>query len=189
MKIIVGLGNPGEKYAATRHNLGFMVLDRLASKCRAGFDNRAHRAFVCRCRVAGVDAVLVKPQTFMNLSGEAVAPVIRDAKAGPEDLVVVFDDLDLELGRVRVRKSGGDGGHNGIKSIIEHLDTGNFVRVRLGIGRPEGRQDASEHVLSPFLEEELPVVAEVLDRAVEAVMSVVREGPDRAMNRFNKSAD
>jgi len=188
LKIITGLGNPGARYEGTRHNVGFSVVETLADKCRAKFADRAHRALICEAKVSGSPVILVKPQTYMNLSGVSVAPILKDAGAEHSDLVVVHDDLDLPLGRIRIRKSGGDGGHRGVASIMAELDTGTFVRVRVGIGRPEPGSDPAEYVLMPFLPEEAEAIAEAVDRAVQALIVIVREGPDMAMNRFNKGA-
>ena len=189
MKIIVGLGNPGPKYAGTRHNLGFHVVDVLAAKCRVKVTAPAHGALVGHGRAAGEEVIFVKPQTYMNRSGEAVSAIMRSAKEGPSELIVIHDDLDIEPGRVKIKKSGGDGGHNGIGSIMAELGTGDFVRVRVGIGRPPAGGDAVEHVLTFFREDEQEAVAKAMDKAVEAVMVIVRSGPDRAMNLFNRGAD
>ncbi len=186
MKVIAGLGNPGPKYERTRHNLGFMVLDAAACRFRLAMDKRAHRAVVGRGRIAGVEVLLAKPQTFMNLSGEAVEPLMRDAGSSAGEVVIVHDDLDIELGRMKISVSGGDGGHNGVASVIAELGTGSFVRLRVGIGRPPEGVDPVEYVLSPFGPHEAGLVEKVVETAVEALASIVREGPSRAMNRFNK---
>ena len=189
MKVIVGLGNPGPEYAGNRHNMGFAVIDALADKFRADVTARAHKALVGRARLAGVEALLVKPLTYMNLSGNAVAPILSEMKAGPEDLIVVHDDIDLPLGSIRIRKSGGAGGQNGVASIMGALGTDRFLRVKLGVGRPPAGVDPADHVLSCFTVDELPVAREVAARAVEAIMAVLKEGTDRAMNRFNKNPE
>lgn len=186
MKLIAGLGNPGPKYEHTRHNLGFMVIDAAAGKFRVVVDERAHRAMVGRGRIAGVEVLLAKPQTFMNLSGESVGPLVREVGLSAADAVIVHDDLDLDLGRIKISVSGGDGGHNGVASVIAALGTGSFVRLRVGIGRPPDGVDPVEYVLSPFGLEEAGLVKKVVDTAVQAIASIVREGPPRAMNRFNK---
>lgn len=189
MRIIVGLGNPGAKYDGTRHNIGFAVVDALAAKCRAKVSKRACKALVGTCRAAGEEVRLAKPQTFMNLSGESVAGLLREAKAGLSDLVVIHDDLDLPLGRIRIRKSGGDGGHNGVSSVMAELGTGAFVRVKVGIGRPPEGVDPAEYVLTVFGRDEIEAAREAAGRAVDAVFSIIVEGPDKAMNRFNKPLD
>jgi PTH1 family peptidyl-tRNA hydrolase len=189
LKVIVGLGNPGPEYAGNRHNMGFAVIDALADKFRADVTARAHKALVGRARLAGVEALLVKPHTYMNLSGNAVAPILSEMKAGPDDLIVVHDDIDLPLGSIRIRKSGGAGGQNGVASIMGSLGTDRFIRVKLGVGRPPSGVDPADHVLSCFTADELLVAREVAARAVEAIMAVLKEGPDRAMNRFNKNPE
>ncbi len=186
MKIIVGLGNPGEKYAGTRHNAGFAAVDALAEKFRARPTGRSRGAATAWARVAGVEAVLVKPQEYMNRSGGPVAAVMSREGAAPEDLIVIHDDLDLPLGSIRIKKSGGDGGHNGVASIISAIGTGSFVRVKVGIGRPPEWQDPADYVLSPFEKEEVGLADTAVKEAVEAVAAIVAEGVGRAMNRFNK---
>jgi len=185
VKIIVGLGNPGPKYAGTRHNLGFSVLEALAEKCRVKASSVAYGALVGKGRAAGEGILLARPQTYMNRSGESVAAILRATGEGPEELVVVHDDLDLPLGRIRIKKSGGDGGHNGVASVISELGTSEFVRVRLGIGRPQDGGDPVEFVLSTFSPEELETVRDTVSRAVEAVLAIMHEGTGKAMNRFN----
>jgi PTH1 family peptidyl-tRNA hydrolase len=189
LKIIVGLGNPGPKYFGTRHNFGFAVVDALAAKRRIGVTSSAYGAQVGRGRAAGEEVVLVKPRTFMNLSGDSVTAALKGTGEGPAGLIVIHDDLDLPLGRIRIKKSGGDGGHNGVASVIAGLDTDLFVRVRMGIGRPPEGEDPVEYVLKPFGADELEVVNEAVGRAVEAVMVIVRQGPDRAMNLFNRTVE
>jgi PTH1 family peptidyl-tRNA hydrolase len=188
LRIIVGLGNPGARYAATRHNIGWVVVDAVALKCRAKVTKSACRALIGFGRAAGREVLLAKPQTFMNLSGESVAGLLKYTGADHSGLIVVHDDLDLPLGGIRIRKSGGDGGHNGVSSLITELGTGAFVRVRIGIGRPPLGVDPAEYVLTPFGQEELEVVEEAVGRAAEAVITIIAEGPDKAMNRFNRAA-
>jgi len=186
LKVIAGLGNPGPKYELTRHNLGFLVADAASTKFRISMDGKAHRAEVGKGRIAGVEVILAKPQTFMNLSGESVGPLMRQAGCTPDDVIIVHDDLDIEFGRLKVSVSGGDGGNNGVASVIENLGTGSFTRLRVGIGRPPEGMDAVEYVLSPFGLDEEGLLGKVVETAVEALASIVREGPARAMNRFNK---
>lgn len=183
MKIIVGLGNPGRKYERTRHNVGFMAIDELAAA--TSITQEKHHALIGRSRFDGENAVLVKPQTFMNGSGRAVAAVLQDQYAALSDVIVVHDELDLPLGVVRVKVGGGHGGHNGLRSIIELLGP-DFIRVRIGIGRPVTELDAADYVLSPFRADEREAAAQAVTKAAEAVRSIVREGPDRAMNSFNQ---
>ena len=186
MKIIVGLGNPGRKYERTRHNAGFMAIDELAGLLRVELKQEKHHALICRARVGPEEAVLAKPQTYMNESGRAVAAMLRSAYAEASDLIVLHDELDLALGTVRVKTGGGHGGHNGLRSIIENLGTADFIRVRIGIGRPEPGIDPADYVLSPFLGEERQAVPEIMARAAEAARVIVVEGPARAMNTVNK---
>jgi PTH1 family peptidyl-tRNA hydrolase len=188
LRIIVGLGNPGARYAATRHNIGWVVVDAVALKCRAKVTKSACRALIGFGRAAGREVLLAKPQTFMNLSGESVAGLLKQTRTGPSDLVVVHDDLDLPLGAVRIRKSGGDGGHNGVSSVISGLGTGAFLRVKVGIGRPPEGVDPAEYVLTPFGPDELEAVEEAVKRAAEAVYAIITAGPEAAMNRFNRTS-
>jgi len=186
MKIIVGLGNPGRKYERTRHNAGFLALDELAGILRAEITQEKHHALIGRARLGPEEAILAKPQTYMNESGRAVAAILRSAYAEASDLIVLHDELDLALGTVRVKTGGGHGGHNGLRSIIEHIGTADFVRVRIGIGRPEPGIAPADYVLSPFLADERQSVPEIMARAAEAARAIVVEGPARAMNTVNK---
>ncbi|GAB4564270.1 MAG: aminoacyl-tRNA hydrolase [Anaerolineae bacterium] len=185
LRMIVGLGNPGREYERHRHNVGFQCLDLLASKHGLSFDERRNKAALARGVILGRRVILVKPLTFMNAAGTAVAPVARFFKVLPSDLLVVYDDLDLPLGRIRVRPEGGSGGHNGMKSIIQHLGTQAFPRVRVGIGRPPGRMDPADYVLQDFTPEQEEVMAEVRDRVVEAIECWLQNGVVEAMNAFN----
>ena len=185
MNIIVGLGNPGKKYERTRHNAGFLGVDQLADTLRIDIAQEKHHAFIAKTRIDSQEAVLVKPQTYMNESGKAVAAVVRASYAEVSDLIVLHDELDLPLGAVRVKIGGGHGGHNGLRSIIEHLGP-DFIRVRIGIGRPAPGMDPADYVLSPFLAEERKVAAEAMAKAAEAVAAIVKEGPTKAMNQFNQ---
>src|SRR5579864_3560830 len=175
MNMIVGLGNPGRRYAATRHNVGFMTVDELAR--RHGMTDASERmgAWCARTRVAGHDVLLVKPQTFMNLSGEAVGRLWRWYKLSIEDILIVSDDIDLPFGRLRLRPRGSAGGHNGLRSIFARLGTQEVARLKVGIGRSDERE-ARDHVLSPFLPEESAELPLVLARAADAVESVMRGG-------------
>jgi peptidyl-tRNA hydrolase, PTH1 family len=186
MKIIVGLGNPGRKYERTRHNAGFMVVDALAGSLKLDLAQEKYHAFIAKGRIGPEEALLAKPQTFMNESGRSVGAILRYTYAKAADLVVVHDELDLPLGSVRVKIGGGHGGHNGLRSIIEHIGTPDFVRVRVGVGRPIPGFDAAAYVLSPFTAEERKSAMEAVGRAAEAVRAVVLEGAVKAMNRFNK---
>jgi PTH1 family peptidyl-tRNA hydrolase len=186
MKIIIGLGNPGRKYERTRHNAGFMAVDLLAKGLRAELAQEKHHALLGRARIDSEELVLAKPQTYMNESGKAAAAILRDAYATVADLIVIHDELDLPLGSVRVKIGGGHGGHNGLRSIIALAGSADFVRVRIGIGRPAPNVDSAAYVLSRFTADEQEAASFSLARAAEAVKAVVREGPARAMNLFNQ---
>ena len=184
VKIVVGLGNPGAQYANTPHNVGFEAVDRIASGMGAVWEfKKAYNAFWCRGTFAGATVGCVKPQTFMNLSGDAVAPIVKYSNANPCDLVVLQDDIDLEVGRLRVRKGGSCGGHNGVRSIIERLGSTGFIRVKIGVGKD--RSNVVGHVLGKLSPETRKVLDMSIDAAVNAAAAVVREGPDFAMNAFN----
>jgi len=186
MKLVVGLGNPGARYRKTRHNVGFMVIDRLAARWGIALGGRRHAAELGAGAVTGVRSVLAKPQTFMNASGEAVAKLRRAYRLEPAAIVAVYDDLDLAVGRVRVRGGGGAGGHRGVASLIAAIG-GNFVRVRVGIGRPAGGVDPVEFVLEPFTAAERPLIEGAVERAADSVESLLRDGLERTMNVFNHS--
>jgi PTH1 family peptidyl-tRNA hydrolase len=183
--LVAGLGNPGPEYAATRHNVGFMVLERLAGP-RGAFRPARHQVEIASMHLAGAAVALVKPQAFMNVSGPGLAAWLEGLGLGPERLVVVHDDLDLPLGRLRVSARAGAGGHRGVASIQETLGTTEFPRVRVGIGRPAEGADAVEHVLEVFSAEELPTLAQVLADAADAVRLLIRQGISPAMNRYNR---
>ncbi len=186
MKIIVGLGNPGRKYERTRHNAGFMAADRIAGDLHVGMTQEKHHALIGKARIAEEPVVLAKPQTYMNESGRAVGALVRDAYAGLADLIVIHDELDLEPGAVRVKVGGGHGGHNGLRSISEHIGSPDFIRIRIGIGRPAPGMEAADYVLSPFSAGERATLDEAMERAAAAVALIVLEGPTRAMNLYNR---
>ena len=185
MRCIVGLGNPGAQYAETRHNVGFLVLDRLAARHQVGATRRRHRAVYGRGTVAGEDCLLVKPQTFMNDSGDAVLRLLLYYRLQPADVLLVYDDIALDLGVMRLRRGGSDGGHKGVRSVIHYLKTDQIARLRLGVGKPPEGASHINYVLSPFARSELDRVTEMVDRAAEAAELVLREGLDVAMNRYN----
>ncbi len=185
MKIVAGLGNPGAEYAGTRHNIGFIVVDALAGKLLGkGSYKKSFSAFTARVEFEGESLLLMKPQTYMNLSGDAVGEAVRYYKLAPSDVVVIHDDMDLPLGRIRIRSSGGGGGHRGVASVISHVG-GDFIRVRVGIGRPDPRLDPADYVLSRFIEEERKEVEETVAAAAEAVLTIFKRGLSAAMNGFN----
>ena len=186
MKLVVGLGNPGYEYHLTPHNLGFMVVDRLAEICKAEFSRREARARVASARFHGEQIILAKPQTFMNLSGISVSGLLKSLDLPLEDLVVVVDDVDLPLGSLRIRQRGSAGGHNGLKSIIGSLETDCFTRIRMG-ARPERPvNDLVSYVLTPFTEGDQEAVAGMIEQSVQAVRVILKEGVEKAMNLFNK---
>ncbi len=182
--LIVGLGNPGRAHAFNRHNVGFMAVDKLA--LRAGIELRRvqSKAIVGSGRLADRPVILAKPQTFMNLSGEAVGALAGYYRIPPAAILVVYDELDIPFGVIRLREKGGAGGHNGMRSLIQHLGN-DFPRLRLGIGRPPGRMDAAAYVLQDFGRDELPLVSEMLTTAGEAIESFVRHGINLTMTRYN----
>jgi len=186
MKIIVGLGNPGRKYERTRHNAGFMVVDELANNLYSDIAQEKYFALIGKAHIDSEQVILVKPQTYMNESGRAVVAAVRGSYADISDLIVIHDELDLPSGSVRVKIGGSHGGHNGLRSIIEHLGSAEFVRVRIGISRPTPGRDTADYVLSPFLVEEREASAKAISRAVEAVKVILNEGPTAAMNKFNQ---
>lgn len=191
MHLIVGLGNPGPEFAGTRHNVGWMCLERLARRVGTSFDRYQFRAQLAFWVDDGRKVALARPLTFMNRSGEAVGPLVKFYKVGLDRLMVVYDDLDLPPGRIRIRPKGSPGGHHGLESIIEKLGTSDFPRLRVGIGRPAGPraydpEAVARYVLSPFPAAERPLIDAALDRAVDALIVWVREGIEAAMNRFNQ---
>ena len=184
--LIVGLGNPGEKYERTRHNVGFLVVDALAERLGVPVQKLKHRALTNTVRLAGQKALLMKPVTYMNLSGEAVGDAARFYKLPPERVLVISDDTALPLGKLRLRKGGSAGGHNGLKSIIQHLGTDQFPRLRLGVGeKPRPDYDMADWVLGRLQGEDWKAMEAAVDRAADAVEHVLAHGVDAAMNRFN----
>jgi len=186
LKLIVGLGNPGYEYQLTPHNLGFLAVDRLAESCGVEVTHREAQALTARTELEQEDVLFAKPQTYMNLSGLAVARLLEKYELPVQDMMVLVDDVDLPLGTLRIRQRGSAGGHNGLKSIIGALQADEFVRVRLGIQPEEPVDDLAAHVLGPFHKADLEVVAALLDEAVVAVRFILKEGVSRAMNRFNR---
>jgi PTH1 family peptidyl-tRNA hydrolase len=184
IKLIVGLGNPGTRYARSRHNVGFMIADRFARAHALTFARKRFNAQIAEGDIAGKRVMIAKPQTFMNLSGEAVGKVFAFYKIAPHDLLVIYDDLDLPLGKMRLRPKGSAGGHHGMESIIARIGTSDFPRLRIGIGRPSPDADV-DHVLGSFDADERAVMDETLAHAVEAIGVWVVEGIESAMNRFN----
>lgn len=186
MKLIVGLGNPGPAYAATRHNVGFLVVERLAVRFEIAVESRRFKGRFGKGRWAAESVGLLEPGTFMNASGEAVLAAVRELDVAASELVVVYDDVDFPLGTVRIAQRGSHGGHKGIRSIIAELGTEEFARARVGVGRPTVRGDVSEWVLSPFGEDEIEARDQAIERAAEAVETILRRGVTAAMNQYNR---
>ena len=185
MKLVAGLGNPGRDYAGTRHNIGFGVIARISDKYNIPLTGKEHKAICGKGMIGGEKVILAQPQTFMNLSGECVRSLVDYYKLESEDIIIAYDDIDLEVGQLRIRSKGSAGGHNGIKNIISHLGTNEFPRVKVGVGgKPEGG-DLGRHVLGRFSREDEKVIGEVLDVAVEAVETILSDGVEAAMNRYN----
>ena len=184
--IVLGLGNPGEKYHRSRHNVGFMVVERIARLRGVERRQRRFKALVCEGEVDAQRVLLALPQTYYNLSGESAAGLRSHLKLPIERLVVVHDDLDLEPGRLQIKLGGGDAGNNGVRSIAESLGTSEFLRVRIGIGRPAPGEDSKDYVLKPMVGREMASLEPLLDRAAEAVAAIITEGVSRAMSRYNQ---
>lgn len=185
--MVVGLGNPGREYRETKHNIGFMAVDHLAAKYEIKLTRVQNKAITGSGIVGEIRVVLVKPQTFMNLSGQAVSSLVRFYKIPHENLIVAHDDVDLPFGTIRMRPGGGSAGQKGIASIISLLGTQDFARLRMGIGRPPGRMDAAAYVLQPFVQADKEYLESFLDRAADALDCYIQNGLETAMNRFNPS--
>ncbi len=187
MKLIVGLGNPGIEYQFTWHNLGFLTIDRIAGGLGIEVRNRQCRALTARAVISGEPVLLAKPETYMNLSGISVMELVAEHQVDvTRDLIVIYDELDLPLGTIRIRQRGSSAGHNGMESILGALGTDEFLRIRLGIAPERRVADSVKYVLTPFRKSQEKVVDEVLDTAVQAVEVILKEGPAAAMNRFNR---
>lgn len=187
MKLVVGLGNPGIEYQFTPHNLGFLTIDRIAERCKVDVVSRRCQALTAKVRLAGKDVLLAKPETYMNLSGLSVSKLVSDLELDPaSDVIVVYDELDLPMGVIRVRPRGGTAGHNGLESIVGALGSEDFARVRLGIAPDHPVRDGAKYVLSQFKKAQLESIDEVVDRAADAVEAILQDGVAAAMNRFNR---
>lgn len=184
MYVIAGLGNPGKKYENTRHNMGFITIDRLAEKHDIKTDKLKFKALVGEGRIAGQKVLLVKPQTYMNLSGESLREVMQFYKLEPENLIVIYDDIDIALGALRIRKFGSAGTHNGMKSVVYQLQSDRFPRIRIGIGSQK-KGDLVNFVVGGFSKEEVPVLEETVTKAVSAIECILESDIDIAMNRYN----
>jgi PTH1 family peptidyl-tRNA hydrolase len=197
VKLIIGLGNPGIEYQFTPHNAGFLAVDRIAEYCNATIANRRGRALTGKVKLAGEEVLLAKPETYMNLSGLSVAALVRELEIPipSHDLIVIYDELAFPLGKIRIAERGSANGHNGVKSISGALGTEEWLRVRIGIGKPpleDGREikaGGSDYLLSPMRKQELQVLDEVLDRVRMAVEAILTKGPGPAMNEFNRTVE
>ena len=183
--LIAGLGNPGSAYEKTRHNIGFRAAERAAERLGSKIGRKKFRSLCAEAVYSDEKLLIIKPQTFMNASGEAVREAKEFYRIDPERIIVVYDELDLALGNIRVNRGGGSAGHNGIRSIIASLGSEEFCRVRIGIGKPYGKKEAKDHVLSVFAADERDTAAEMVEAAVEAAFEIISRGVDSAMNRFN----
>lgn len=188
-RLVVGLGNPGEEYAGTRHNVGYQVANRLARRMRAEFKTKAADARIAEGTLGTTRVAVARPGTFMNDSGHSVRRLLQRYRLDPKDLLVVYDDIDLPLGRIRIRPGGGPGTHNGMRSVVAEIGSESFPRVRLGIHPAGARGDLVDHVLSPFADGEKEQAEQMVTRAAEAIEVLVRDGIERAMERFNREGE
>lgn len=189
MYLIAGLGNPEKKYEATRHNIGFETIDLLAHKEGIKMNKLKHKAVFGDGIIAGEKVIIAKPQTYMNLSGESIRDIVNFYKIPAENVIIVCDDINLELGKIRIRPKGSDGGHNGLKSIIYQLTTDEFVRIRMGVGAPKGEHyNLADYVLGRFSKEEIEVLTPVANRVTQAIETIIRSDVSTAMNKFNGAA-
>ncbi len=184
--VVAGLGNPGEQYSRARHNAGFMTIDRIAKAKDAASSRRRFKGVTAEVGLAGKPAILVKPQTFYNLSGECISALLGYFKIDPAHLIVVHDELDLEAGRLRIKQGGGDAGNRGVRSIAESLGTTDFIRVRIGIGRPPENEADQDYLLRPMTAAERQALTATLERAASAVEAIAEHGLEAAMNRYNQ---
>lgn len=185
MKIIVGLGNPTKEYAGTRHNVGFSVIYNISDAYGIAVDTKKHKALIGKGMIEGEKVVLAMPQTYMNLSGESVRELMDFYKCDLQDLIVIYDDISLDVGKIRIRAKGSAGGHNGIKNIIAHLNTQGFTRIKVGVGEKPPKMDLADYVLGRFSKEEQPIIRESADRVREAVADIIMHDVSYAMNKYN----
>lgn len=190
MYIIAGLGNPGKEYETTRHNIGFETIDYLSDKYNVRVNKLKFKSLYGETNIGGEKVFLVKPQTFMNLSGEAIREFSAFYKVPAENIIIINDDISLAVGKMRIRRKGSAGGHNGLKSIIYQLNTDNFPRIKIGVGAPENKDyDLANYVLGRFSKEEISVLEDIIINASEAIEEIIKRGIDSAMNKYNHSAD
>ncbi|MEI0610936.1 aminoacyl-tRNA hydrolase [Brachyspira pilosicoli] len=186
-KLVIGLGNPGEEYKNHRHNIGFIIIDKLAQNLSLKFDNNKKKSLFTRAKLNNTDFILLKPQTFMNLSGESAIYISKFFNIKPEDIIVIYDDMDIPFGTFKIKKGGSSGGHNGIKSLIAQLQTDNFIRLRVGIGRPSFGKKVNDYVLSSFSKSERENIDNDLgENVIEAIKTILFESYTTAQNKYNK---
>jgi peptidyl-tRNA hydrolase, PTH1 family len=186
MYVIVGLGNPGDRYAQTKHNIGFITIDYLAEQHNIKMNKNKHKAIIGEGAIGGEKILLVKPQTFMNLSGQSVMDIVKFYKVPSLNLVVIYDDIDLPVGKVRIRPNGSSGTHNGMRNIIYLLNNQEFPRVRIGVGKQPDYMDLADYVMTKFNGEEIPLMEEAIKKSAAAVEEIVKSGINIAMNKYNK---
>ena len=189
MILIAGLGNPGKEYSSSRHNIGFRVIDEISKRLRISLKKKSFRSHFAEALLDGKKLILLKPQTYMNLSGYAVADVVQFFKILPKELIVVYDEIDLPLGNIKIKTGGGSAGHKGVQSVINCLGDCGFVRVRVGIGKPIQKSEIIGHVLSGFEKEETKIMEDMVVRAADAVLEIILRGLESAMNKFNRKSE
>lgn len=185
MRLIVGLGNPGKQYGDTPHNAGFVACERFAARHHLGAESRKFQGLLSRGRIGDEDIAVLKPTTYMNNSGDSVAEALRYLPVESGDIILLFDEIDLPAGKIRIRKGGGHGGHNGVRSVMQATGSGDFPRIRIGVGRPEQTRDPTGHLLSKVRSDERERFSQTVDLAVEALDMILAKGVDEAMNRYN----
>lgn len=185
MKLIVGLGNPGREYEKTRHNTGFMALDLVARELNISVTSEKFKGLYGKGNIKGESVILLKPQTFMNLSGESIREAIDFYKIDKEQLIIIYDDIDIEPGIIKIRKTGGPGTHNGMKSVLQNISTKDFTRIRVGIGKPKHKNDLINYVIGNIPEEEKEILDEATTLAKDAIIEIIKNGVDNAMNKYN----
>ena len=190
MYLIAGLGNPGAQYEMTRHNIGFHTIDYIADELGVKVKKLKYKALYGECEIGGEKVLLIKPQTFMNLSGESIVEFVRFFKIPVENVIIISDDISLDTGRIRVRPKGSAGGHNGLKSIIYMLSSDTFPRIRIGVGAPgHSDYDLADYVLGKFAKDEIPVLEDAIVKAYKAAQEIIKNGPESAMNKFNSAGN
>ena len=185
MYLIVGLGNPEEDYSKTRHNMGFNAINKLAKQVGIEVNKKKFKGLYGTGIIENEKVILLKPQTYMNLSGESIREIIDFYKIKPEEIIVIYDDMDIEPGIIKIRKQGGAGGHNGMKSVISHLNTQNFARIRVGIGMPQNKEDSISYVIGAMKKQDEEILELATDKAKDAILEIIKNGIDKAMNKFN----